>query len=92
MAEEAFVIESYGRGNEGKKYLLDNMLFASSGSIVLEERAMEYIRERMVILYLELPDEEIARRAHARGVSRIVGMNGDTPRFHTIEEVLAYRK
>ena len=92
MAEEAFVIESYGRRDEGKKYLLDNMLFASSGSIVLEERAMEYIRERMVILYLELPDEEIARRAHARGVSRIVGMNGDAPRFHTIEEVLAYRK
>lgn len=60
------MIESYGRENEGKKYTLDNMIFSTAGSLVLESDAIEYIRERMVVLYLDLGDTEIARRARER--------------------------
>jgi threonine synthase len=91
-AEWQFVIDHYGRESEGKKYLLDDMMFATSGSLVLEVTAMKYIRERMIIVYLDLPDSEISSRAHARGVSRIVGMNGESPRFQSVEEVLQYRR
>ena len=72
--------------------MLDGMVFASSGSLVLEREAIEHIRERMVVIYLDLDDSEIGKRAHARGVTRIVGMNGDTPRFKSIEDVLSYRR
>ncbi len=68
------------------------MIFATSGSIVLEEKTIHYLRDRMVLLYLDLPNEEIAKRAHARGVDRIVGMNGENPRFSNIEDVLTYRR
>lgn len=91
-AEWSFVIEHYGRSGEWKKYDLDTMVFSTSGSIILEQDAIEYIWERMMIIYLDLPDAEIARRARARWVTRIVGMNGENPRFHTVEEVLEYRR
>ena len=42
------------------------MIFATSGSLVLEEGAIEYIRDRMILIYLDLPNEEIAKRAHTR--------------------------
>ena len=91
-AEGWFITESYGRSSEGKKYILDGMIFATSGSLILEEDAIEYIWDRMILLYLDLPNEEIAKRAHARWVGRIVGMNGENPRFQSINEVLAYRR
>lgn len=91
-AEWKFVLSNYGRKDEDKKYTLNGMIFSSSGSLVLEADAMKYIRERMLCLYLDLPDSEISKRAWARGVSRIVGMNGDNPRFRTINEVLEYRR
>jgi shikimate kinase len=68
------------------------MIFSTTGSLVLESDAIEYIRERMVTLYLDLPDGEIGKRARARGVSRVVGMNGENPRFKSVEEVLIYRR
>lgn len=68
------------------------MVFATSGSLVLEEEAIQYTRARMITVYLDLDDNEIAKRARARGVTRIVGMNGDTPRFQSVEEVLTYRR
>lgn len=42
------------------------MVFASSGSLVLEQEAIEHIRERMIVLYLDLDDAEVARRAEER--------------------------
>lgn len=42
------------------------MIFATSGSLVLEKGAIEYIQDRMILIYLDLPNEEIAKRAHAR--------------------------
>ena len=55
-----------GEPQRNKPYTLDGMIFATSGSIILEEESIKYIRERMILLSLDLPDEEIAKRAHAR--------------------------
>jgi shikimate kinase len=60
------VVESYGLEEEGKKYSLDNMIFSTAGSIVLEELAISHIRSRMTTLYLKLDDEAIVERAYAR--------------------------
>jgi len=68
------------------------MIIATPGSIVLEDDAMMQIQKHMIIIYLDLDIHEISRRAQERGVSRIVGMNGDTPRFSSLEEVMRYRK
>lgn len=91
-AEGNFVMENYGRKEEQKTYTLTHMIFSASGSLVLEEDAIRYMRDRMLILYLDLEDREIERRATLRWITRIVGMNGENPRFRSIGEVLAYRR
>jgi shikimate kinase len=86
------VIASYGDSTENRQYTLDDMILSTSGSVVLEPDAIGYLRDRMLLIYLDLSDTEVSRRARERGVSRIVGMNGDIPRFDSVEAVLKYRR
>ena len=91
-AENDFIKDNYGPKSSGSTYTLYNMILATPGSLVLEREAIDHIKKHMVLVYLDLEMDEIVRRAKARGVSRIVGMNGDTPRFDSLEAVIAYRK
>jgi len=93
-----FTIQNYGRSNEWKPFILDKMIFASSGSLPRSKKAMDYIRERTFVICLDMPIEiaieNIKRRADGSG--RIVWMNGwpngEKPMHMTLEEELKYRK
>lgn len=76
--EEIFTTQNYGRTNENKKFSLDNTLFTSSGSLVRSETAIEHIRTRTHIIFLDTPIDTVITQIHNRsgGSWRIIGING----------------
>lgn len=94
-AEGEFVIENYGTRAEGKKFNLDNILFSSTWSLPLHRKAMNHIRARSHVILIDVPMPVLVGRSSPTGRpdgnTRIVGMNGKTPRFQTLAETLEYR-
>ncbi len=94
-AEWQFIVDNYGDTEESKSYNLDTLLFCSTGSLSLSHNAMKHVRERSTVILLHVPIDVLASRAfpygRADGNTRIVWMNGQTPRFKTLKETLEYR-
>lgn len=96
--EGNFTVQNYGRKNEWKPFILDTMIFASSGSLPRSKHAMDYIRERTFVVCLDMPIDTVLENIYKRpdGAGRIVWMNGwpngEQPMHKTLEEELQYRK
>lgn len=95
--EWKFTIENYGRADENPKFSLDGVLFASSGSLVRSEKAIEHIRERTYIILLDVPINTVLDQIRKRqwGAWRIIGINGwpngEEPKHKSLEDELRFR-
>lgn len=96
--ESDFTIQNYGRASEGKLFTLDNIIFASSGSLVRSPSAMQHILERTFVILIHTPIEQALKNIENRsdGSGRIIGMNGwphdEKPMHNTLKEELQYRE
>jgi len=66
---------------------IKNTVLATSGSVPLRPKAIEYLKTIWKIIYLEIPIETVKTRLERMKVDRIVGMKN-----MTMDEILAYRK
>jgi Shikimate kinase len=93
-AEWRFVLDNYGRKAEWKYFSFEKTLFSSTWSLPLSPEAMKHVRERTHVILIDVPISILVERSNKwrpDGNSRIVGMNGKTPQFKTLEETLEYR-
>lgn len=67
--------------------ILDNTVFAPSGSLALQTDIMENINKNAIIIYLDTDVSVINRRKQDMQVGRIVWYNG-----HNLDEIYAKRK
>jgi shikimate kinase len=66
---------------------IKNTVLATSGSVPLRPKAIEYLKTIWKIIYLEIPIEAVKNRLKRMKVDRIVWMKN-----MTMEEILDYRK
>lgn len=94
-AEWQFVLDNYGLGNEWRKFSFEWMLFSSTGSLPLSPKAMQHVRDRTLVILVDVPIDVLEKRSkpdgRPDGNTRIVGMNWERPQFCTLRETLEYR-
>lgn len=94
-AEWQFVLDNYGLKNEWGRFSFERMLFSSTGSLPLIPEAMQHVRERTLVILVDVPIDILEMRASPNGRldgnTRIVGMNWERPQFNTLRETLEYR-
>lgn len=71
--------------------LVDTVL-STWWSVVLMDSSVRFLKKRGKLILLDTPIEEILKRAEGMRIDRIVGLNGENPRFKTLKELFEYRK
>jgi len=66
---------------------LENSILSTSWSVPLSKKAMDYLKTQWIVIYIDIPVENIEKRLYKMKVDRIVWMKN-----MTLREILEYRK
>jgi shikimate kinase len=85
LAFEAIKIQKYYRD-------ITATVLSTWWSVVLVPETVDFLKQRGKLILLDTPIESILERESNMRTDRIVGMNGQNPRFKNLRELFEFRK